>query len=140
MQSKRKCLCVAWIINWALPIHCNPRVPYGANKLVSKVWVETDHRVLQKIYIILYSFCIQGKSFTRSLEVKQLPSPRFWSSKDRNYLFLISNDENDWVWKNFFEIFITILNVSVDIIGVLFFSTSINLQEALSLKVSFLMN
>ena len=29
--------------------------------------------------------------------------------------------KNDWVWRNFFERYITILSVSVDILGVLFF-------------------
>ena len=62
MQGKRQFRFVVWIINWALQIHCNPRVPLGANKLVSEDWTKTDHRVLQKIYVIWYSFWILGTS------------------------------------------------------------------------------
>ena len=62
--------CVVWIIGWTLQIHCNPRVPLGANQLVSKGGMETDDTVLQKIYLIWYSFCTMGKSFARLFEVK----------------------------------------------------------------------
>ena len=66
MQSKRQGRCAVWIISCPLQIHCNPRVPLGANKLVSKGWMETDDRGLQKIYIIWYSFCILGNSVRNS--------------------------------------------------------------------------
>ena len=39
----------------------------------------------------------------------------------KNHMFFISNNENYWVWRKFFERFITILNVWADIIRVLFF-------------------
>ena len=122
LQGKQKCLCVAWIINWALQIDCNTRVRYGANKLVSKVGIETDLRVLQKIYIILYSFCILSKSFTRPFEVKQLPNlPLNLVPQNMEIIcFWFQTMKNDWVWRKYFERFITILNVSIDIIGVLF--------------------
>ena len=76
-QGKRKFIWVVWIFNWALQIHYDRRVLLGANKLVSKVSVETDYRVLQKIDVILYSVYILRQSFTRPFEVKQLPSS--WS-------------------------------------------------------------
>ena len=88
MQGKRQCRCVVWIINWALQIHCNPRVPLGANKLVSEDSTKRDHRGLQSIYAILYSFCILGKSFARSFKVKQPPVPWSYFSYDENHLFL----------------------------------------------------
>ena len=37
--------------------------------------------------------------------------------------------KNDWVWRKVFERLITILNVSVDIIGA-FFTASTNIREA----------
>ena len=140
LQGKQKCLCVAWIINWALQIDCNTRVRYGANKLVSKVGIETDLRVLQKIYIILYSFCILSKSFTRPFEVKQLPSPQSCSSKHGNYLLLISNDEK---WLSLKKIFWKIYHHSKCFnryYRSFVSSSSINIQEALRLKVSSLKN
>ena len=81
--------------------------------------METDNRVLQKIYVIWYGFCILCKSFPTPFKVKQLPSPWCCFFSDENHLFLISNDEKWWVWKVFAR-FITILNISVNIIQVLF--------------------
>ena len=88
--------------------------------------METDDRVVQKIYVIWYRFCILGKCFARPFEVKGLPFPLSCFSEDEKYFFWFQTMENDWVWRKFFERFITILNVSVDIVGV-FFSTSINI-------------
>ena len=102
MQGKRQCRCVVWITNWAPKIRCNPRVPLGAIKLVSEDWTKTDHRVLQKIYVIWYSFCILGESFARLFKVKQLPFPWSCFSSDKNHLFLISNNEK---WLSFKKIF-----------------------------------
>ena len=42
-------------------------------------------------------------------------------SKKKINSFSFETMKNDWVWGKFFERFITILNLSVDIIGVLFF-------------------
>ena len=53
------------------------RVPLGANKLLLKGCMKRDHRGLQKIYVILYSFCILGENFARDFEIKQCPFP--WS-------------------------------------------------------------
>ena len=110
-----------WISSWALQIHCNPRVPLGANHLVSKGWIEIDDTVLQKIYVIWYSFCILDKSFARTFEVKQFPSldPVFPQTKIICVWFQTMN--NVWLRRKVFERFITILNVWVDIIRILFF-------------------
>ena len=102
LQGKWQCTCVMWRINWALTIYCNPRVPLGANKLVSKVWMKTDDQALQKIYEIRYSFCILVKSFARPFEIKWLPIPRSCSQKYENHLFMISNDEK---WLSLKKIF-----------------------------------
>ena len=120
MQGKRQGRSVVWIINWALQIHCNPRVPLGAIKLVSEDWTKRDHRGLQRIYGIWYSFCILGKSFARPFEVKQLlfADPVF--PKMKIICFWFQTMKNDWVWRKVFERFITILNVYIDIIQVLF--------------------
>ena len=69
-------------------------------------WMNTNHRVLQKIYVIWYSFCILGKSFPRRFEVKELPLPWSCSSYDENYLFLIWSHE-EWLSlkKSFWKIY-----------------------------------
>ena len=106
LQGERQCRCVVWIINWALQIHCNPRVPLGANQLVSKGGMETDDTVLQKMYLIWYSFRIVGKSFARPFEVKQLPFSRSCSWKGKNHLIFISNNEK-WLSlkKSFWKVY-----------------------------------
>ena len=55
--------------------------------------METNYRVLQKIYVISKNFYILSKSFTKHVEVKQLSFPWSCSSEYGNHLFLISNDE-----------------------------------------------
>ena len=123
MEGKRQCSCVVWIINWALQIHCNPRVPLGANKLVSEDWTKTDHRVLQKIYVIWYSFWILGTSLVLLdfLKLSNFLSLDLVFPKAKMIYFWFQTMKNDWVWRKFFERYITILSVSVDIIPVLFF-------------------
>ena len=121
MEGKQQGRSVVWITSWALQIHCNPRVSLGANQLVSKGWIEIHYRVLQKIYVIWYRFCILGKSFARPFEVKQprFPDPVF--AKMKIICFLFQTMKSDWVWRKVFERFATILNVSADIIQVFFF-------------------
>ena len=94
------CICAVWIINWALQIHCNPRVPLGANKLVSRGWIKTDHRGLQKIYVSWYSFCVLSKSLAWSCELKQLLFLDTVPPKMKIISFLFETMKNDWVsWK-----------------------------------------
>ena len=93
LEGKRKCRCTLWIINRALQIHCNPRVPLGANKLVSEDWTKRGYRGIQRIFGSRCSFLILGKNFARLFELKQLPFPGSCSSWGKNYLFLISNGE-----------------------------------------------
>ena len=116
--------------------------------------IETDYKVLQKLYVIWYSFGILGKSFATRLEVKQLlfPHPAFTKMKIicfrfqaiksdlldllklSNFLslypvapkgkiicFSFQTIKKNWIWSNFFQRYFTILSVSVNIIGVLFF-------------------
>ena len=120
MEGKQQGRCVVWITSWALQIHCNPRVSLGANQLVSKGWIEIDYTVLQKIYAIWYTFCILSKSFATPFEVKQplFPDPVF--VKMKIICFWFQTMKNDWIWRKVFERFITILNVYIDIIQVLF--------------------
>ena len=123
MQGKRQFRCVIWIINWALQIHCNPKVLLAANKLVSEDWTKTDHRVLQKIYVIWYSFWILGTSLVLLdfLKLSNFLSLDLVFPKAKMIYFWFQTMKNDWVWRKFFERYITILSVSVDIIPVLFF-------------------
>ena len=58
----------------ALEIHCNASVILGANKLLSEDWTKRDHRGLQRIDRIWYSFCILGKSFIDLLKVSKFLS------------------------------------------------------------------
>ena len=110
-----------WLNSWALQIHCKWRVSLGANQLVSKGWIAIDYTVLQKRYVVLYRFCILGKSSPRPFEVNKLlfPDPVF--PKMKIICFWFQTTKKDWVWRNVFERFITIINVSVNIIQVLFF-------------------
>ena len=121
MQRKQQGRCVVWISSWALKTHCIAKVSLGANELVSKGWIEIDDTVLQKIYVIWYSFCILDKSFARTFEVKQFLSldPVFPQTKIICVWFQTMN--NVWLRRKVFERFITILNVWVDIIRILFF-------------------
>ena len=112
---------MAWINNWALEILCNPRVPLCANKLVSKVWMKRDHRGLQKIYVIWYSFCVLGESFARPFEISNFFSLDQGLLKTKIICFWFETMKIDWIWGKGFERFVTILTVSVDVIGVLSF-------------------
>ena len=100
--------------------------------MVSKSWVKKGRRRLQKIYVIWYSFCALGESFARTFEHKQHLFPRSWSRstsfpftlfflRRESFVFLFQTIKNDWVLRRFFERYITILSVSVDIKGDFFF-------------------
>ena len=102
-------------------MHCNPRVSLGANQLVSKGRIEIDATLLQKIYVIWYRFCILGKSFARPFDFKQLLFPDLVSPKTKIICFWFQTMKNDWIWRQVFERFITIRNIFVNIIHVLFF-------------------
>ena len=102
MQGKLQGRCVVWIHSWALRIHCNPRVPLGANHLISKGWIEIGDTLLQRIYVIWYRFCILGKRFARPFEVKETSFPRSYFCYDEKHLFLISNNEK---WSSLKKIF-----------------------------------
>ena len=121
MQGKLQSRCVVSISSWVVQLHCNRKVCLGANQLASEGWIEIDYTVLQKIYVIWYRFCILGKSFAKPFEVKQslFLDPVF--AKMKIICFWFETMKNDWIWRKVFEKFITILNVSVDIIPVLFF-------------------
>ena len=107
--------------NWALEILYKPRVSPGANKLVSKRWLKRDHRGLQKIYVIWYSFCVLGESFARPFEISNFFSLDQGLLKTKIICFWFETMKIDWIWGKGFERFVTILTVSVDVIGVLSF-------------------
>ena len=117
MQGKRQFRCVIWIINWALQIHCNPKVLLAANKLVSEDWTKTDHRVLQKIYVIWYSFWILGTSLVLLdfLKLSNFLSLDLVFPKAKMIYFWFQTMKNDWVWRKFlkgispFSVFLSIL-------------------------------
>ena len=121
MQGKLQGRCAVWISSWVVQLHCNRKVFLGANQLASEGWIEIDYTVLEKIYVIWYRFCILCKRFARPFEVKQLlfPDPVF--PKMKIICFWFQAMKNDWIWRQVFERFITVLNVCVNIIPVLFF-------------------
>ena len=95
--------------------------------------METNDRVLQKIYVTWYSFCILGKNFARLFEVKQLLFPWSCFYEEKNHLFWFQTMKNHCVWRKFFEKYITILSASVNITGVLFVQL-VSLLEKLDSK------
>ena len=121
LQGKLQGSCVVRRHSWALQIHCNPRVPLGDNHLISKGWIEILDTVLQRIYVIQYRLCILGKRFARPFEVTEPSFPGSCFAKAKSICFWFQTMKNDWVWRKVFERFVTILNVWVDIIRVLFF-------------------
>ena len=121
MYIKRQCRCVVWIINQAQQIQCNSRVPLCTNKLVSKRWMNADHRVLRKIYVIWYSFCILVKVLLDPLKLSNFLSLYSLPPRTKTICFWFQTTRNDWVSRNVLERVITILNISVNIIGFLFF-------------------
>ena len=116
-------------------MHCNPRVPLAANKLVSEDWTKTDHRLLQKIYVIWYSFWILGASLVLLdfLKFSNFLSLDPVFPKTKIIYFWFQTMKNDWVLRRFFERYITILSVSANIIEVLFFQL-VSLFEKLEAK------
>ena len=113
LQGKQQRRGVVWIINWALQIHCNLKVSVSADKFVSKEWMKKDCRGgLQKIYVIWYCFFVLSKTLdiwnlNNFLPLDHVPP------KMKIICFWFQTVKNDWVWRNVFERFITILNVSV---------------------------
>ena len=140
MQGNLQSRCAVWISSWVAQPHCNRKVFLGANQLASEGWIEIDYTVLQKIYVIWYRFCILCKRFARPFEVKQLlfPDPVF--PKMKIICFWFQTMKNDWVWRKVFEKFITIVNVSVHIIQVLFFKVLSVFEELHSKFKSFLID
>ena len=137
MQGKRQCRCVVWIINWALQIHCNPRVPLDANNLVSEDWTKRDHRELQRIYGIDIAFESWVKVLPDLLKLSNFLSLDPVFSKTKIISFLFQTMKNDWVWRKVSEKYIFIVSVLVDIVRVLFFPEYHDVKSlTLSFKVS----
>ena len=89
--------------------------------------MKKDHIGFQKIHAIWFSFCILGEIFTGTFEYKQLLFARSWlSSKKKTICFWFETMKIDWIWRKVFERLITLLNVSLDIIQVLFFQVSLH--------------
>ena len=106
MQGKRQCRCVVWIINWALEIHCNARVPLGANKLVSEDWTKRNPRWLQRTCGIWYLFFVYWvKVLLDFLKLSNFVSLYSIVPK-KKIIFFISNNEK-WLnlKKNFSKVY-----------------------------------
>ena len=109
-----------WIINWALQIHCNPRVSLGANKLVSTSWLKTDDRVKRDMQFDI-AFVFWVKILLVLLKLSNFFSLNPVPRKSEIICCWFRTMKSDWIWRKVFENFITTLNVPVDIIGLLFF-------------------
>ena len=120
MQGKQQCRSAMWIINWAFQIQCYPWVPFGANKLVSKRWMKTDHSLNRRYMQFDIASVSWGKVFLDLLKLSNFLSLYLLTPKTKIICFLFQTMKYDWIWRRIFEIFITILNVSVNLIGVLF--------------------
>ena len=129
MQGKRQWRCVDWITNWALQIHCNPKVIL--------VWINWYQRIKQreitKGYRGYMEFDIAFVSWVKVL-LDLLKLSNFFSlypvvPKMKIICFLFQRIKNDWVLRRFFEKYITILSVLVDVKGD-FFSISIGILQA----------
>ena len=93
--------------------------------------METDDRVVQKIFVIWDVLCILGKSFGRPFEVKRLPFHWSCFSHEEKHLYFISNNEK-WLILN--KVFWKLCHHSKcfsQYYKSFDFSTSINYQEAL---------
>ena len=90
--------------------------------MVSEDCRKRDRRVLQKIYEIWYTFWILATSLVWLDFFKWSNFLSFDSvfHKTKIIYFWFQTKKNDWVWRKFFERYITILSVSVSIIGVSF--------------------
>ena len=121
MQGKQQCRCVVWIINWALQIQWYQRVPLGANKLLSKGWMKTDHSLNRSYMSFDIAFVSWGKAFLDLLKLSNFLSLYPLTPRTKIICFWFQTMKYDWVWTKKIERFITILNVSVNLTGVLFF-------------------
>ena len=120
LQMKQQCRYVMWIINWALQIQSYTGVPLGANKLVSKRWMKTDHSLNRRYMLFDIASVSWGKVFLDLLKLSNFLSLYPLTPKTKIICFLFQTMKYDWIWRIIFEKFITILNVSVNLIGVLF--------------------
>ena len=121
MQGKQQCRCVVWIINWALQIHCNSRVPLDPISLYQRI----EQREMIDGYRGYMKFDIAFLSWVKVL-LDPLKVSNFLSlypviPKTKIICFLFQTMKNDWIWRKCFERYIIILSVLVDIVRVLFF-------------------
>ena len=133
LQGKRQCRCVVWIINCALPIHWHPRVLLGANKLVSEHWTKRITEGYRGYMEFDIAFVSWVKVLLDLFKLSKFLSLDPVFPKKKIIYFWFKTMKNDWVWRKCFERYITILSVSVDIIGALFFQL-VSLLEKLDSK------
>ena len=117
LEGKRQFRYIIWMINWALQIQCNPRYPVGGNKLILEDWTKRNHIGLQRIYLTWYSFLCWVKVLLDLLNFSNFLSLDSIPPKIKIISFWFETVKNDRVWRNGFQRFITILNVSVNIKG-----------------------
>ena len=121
-QSKQQCRRIVWINNWPLRSHCNPRVPLGVNRLVSKGWMKRDHkRVTEDICSFDIAFVFWVKLLLELLNISNF-SLDHGLLKIKIICFWFEKMKIDWIWSK-------VLTVAVNIIQVFVFSTSINSWE-----------
>ena len=124
MQGKRQCRCVVWIINWL----CKYTATQGFLLVPISWYQRIERREIIEGYRGYMEFDIAFVSWVKVL-LDLLKLSNFLSlcpvvPKTKIICFFISKFQtmkNDWIWRKFFQRYITIVSVSVDIIGVLFF-------------------
>ena len=135
LQVKQQYRYAMWKINWALQIQSYPRVPLRANKLVSKGWMKTDHSLNRRSMKFDIAFVSWWNVFLDLLKLSNFLSLYPLTPKTKIICFWFQNMKHDWIWRNVFERFITILNVSVNLIGVLFLQLVSIFEKFHSVKV-----
>ena len=119
MKGKWQCRCAIWIINWALEIRCNPSVPFGENQYKRVEWKQMTE--WYKRYMFEMSFVSWVKVFIDFLKLSNFLSLDTVSPMRKSICISFQTMKNDWVWTKFFERFVTILNVLVNITRVFLF-------------------
>ena len=122
LQGKRQCRCVIWIINWELQMHFNPRfllVPISWYQRIEQREITEGYRGYMEFDIAFVSWV---KVLLDLLKLSNFLSLDPVFPKTKIIYFWFQTMKNDWVLRRFFERYITILSVSVDVKGDFFFN------------------
>ena len=103
--------------------------------LVLVSWYQTAEwkqitEVSEVICNLVHSFWVLSRNFAWPIKLKQLPSILFLLSQKSFISVWFQTMKNDWLDEKFLKNLLPFKNFTVDLIGILFFSTSINFGKA----------